>query len=250
MIDVKQHMIKELQKAEAVYAIMSLCTKMPYVECDPETYDDKVFIYFDEEDAKNAAKKLMEKKVPVSLFKLVNNAILPFFVNLFPLGVNCVVVKQKGVGAVALQLKEMINRKPNVPLPEGKGLVENPELHLTALYYIQEIKSNPEVQGSTEVKEMYEEMMNHFTKGKYIMPVRQEANGIPLLKLNNGDAYQPIFTDVQEFHKFCIVHKNDKFKMAIVEGMNLPKVMAKEAVGLALNPMGVNVQLKLKRMEQ
>ncbi len=30
---------------------MSLCTKMPYVLCDEETFDDEVLLYYTEEDA-------------------------------------------------------------------------------------------------------------------------------------------------------------------------------------------------------
>ena len=52
MSDKKLEVIKNLQQAEAIYVIMSGFTKMPYVACDEETFDDKVFVYFEEEPAK------------------------------------------------------------------------------------------------------------------------------------------------------------------------------------------------------
>ena len=45
MSDKKIEVIKHLQQAEAIYAIMSGFTKQPYVVCDEETFDDKVLIY-------------------------------------------------------------------------------------------------------------------------------------------------------------------------------------------------------------
>ena len=38
--------ILKLQKAEELYAIMSLCTRMPYVDCDGETDDDQILVFF------------------------------------------------------------------------------------------------------------------------------------------------------------------------------------------------------------
>lgn len=243
---VKQTIVK-IQKAEAIYAIMSLCTKMPYVECDGETYDDQIFVYFEEEDAKKAAKKLIEKKIPVQVLKLMNKVVLSFFVNLFPMGVNCVVVNRGAEGAIAIQLQEMIKRPNNDNLPDGKIRVENPELHLTMLYYMQELKRIPGQQLGEELKALNEEMISHFQKGKYIIAVRELDNGIPILKQQNGDLFHPIFTDAQEFQKFCSLNKNEKFKSGVVEAKNLIKMVAPNAKGVALNPMGVNVQLQMKR---
>ena len=64
MSDKKLEVIKNLQQAEAIYVIMSGFTKMPYVACDEETFDDKVFVYFEEEPAKEAGKKLLDAWEP------------------------------------------------------------------------------------------------------------------------------------------------------------------------------------------
>ena len=64
MSDKKLEVIKNLQQAEAIYVIMSGFTKMPYVACDEETFDDKVFVYFEEEPAKEAGKKLLDAVNP------------------------------------------------------------------------------------------------------------------------------------------------------------------------------------------
>ena len=45
----KKEIIKKLRTASELYALMSPCTKMPYVQCDPETMDDEIFLYPEEE---------------------------------------------------------------------------------------------------------------------------------------------------------------------------------------------------------
>ena len=33
--------LNKLRTVEAIYVLMSSCTRMPYVVCDPETFDDE-----------------------------------------------------------------------------------------------------------------------------------------------------------------------------------------------------------------
>ena len=51
--------LNKLRTVEAIYVLMSSCTRMPYVVCDPETFDDEILLYHREEDAKNKAKELI-----------------------------------------------------------------------------------------------------------------------------------------------------------------------------------------------
>ena len=43
---------QKLREADSLYAILSGCTKEPYVYCDPETMDDAILLFTDEEGAK------------------------------------------------------------------------------------------------------------------------------------------------------------------------------------------------------
>jgi len=92
-------------------------------------------------------------------------------------------------------------------------------------------------------KEMMEEVLRNFEKGNFIV-VYKEKEGAPLLKLPNGDVYQPIFTDLIEFQKF---NKNQQFKAVGTSAQGLLKMLAKEAKGFVINPMGVNFQIPIKR---
>ena len=50
MSEAKDRLLAQMKDAEgAVYALISGFTKEPYVECDKETYDDKVFVYLSED---------------------------------------------------------------------------------------------------------------------------------------------------------------------------------------------------------
>ena len=55
----KQQVLNQLRNAKEIYVIMSLCTKMPYVVCDKETFDDEVLLYFKEEDIRREGKRLI-----------------------------------------------------------------------------------------------------------------------------------------------------------------------------------------------
>ena len=42
----KEQLLSSLRNAEEMYVFMSLCTKIPYVLCDEETFDDEVLLYY------------------------------------------------------------------------------------------------------------------------------------------------------------------------------------------------------------
>ena len=54
----KSDVLKKMREAEAIYVLMSDCTRMPFVVCDPETYDDEVILFDSEEEAKKQADML------------------------------------------------------------------------------------------------------------------------------------------------------------------------------------------------
>lgn len=66
----KQAAIRILSKSEELYVLISLCTKMPFVMCDPETFDDEIFIYEKEEDIKREGKRFVDQKIPLQIAKV------------------------------------------------------------------------------------------------------------------------------------------------------------------------------------
>lgn len=246
MSDKKIEVIKHLQQAEAIYAIMSGFTKQPYVVCDEETFDDKVLIYFEEEPAKEAAKKLLEAGNFVQIAKVENPLLLEFYTSLYPIGVNCLHINSGLEDDMLIQHSELLRRKDPENVEDGKVRVENPELQLTALYFLQEFRKNPQAPMSDEVKETYEEMLVHFGRGTYIVPTEEE-HGIPILRQKEGRAYLPLFTDLQEFQKF---NREDKFKGGIVEAANVSRLVNDEMEGVVVNPFSINLVLNVGKKKE
>ena len=91
---------------------------------------------------------------------------------------------------------------------------------------------------------MQEEIAANFGKGRYIAAVQKEGNGVPLVKLKNGDQYQPVFTDILEFQRF---NRENSMRPVVVEAKNLPKLLPPQVKGILLNPTGVNMPLMLRR---
>lgn len=240
--NVKQDTMEKMRNSEAVYVILSDYTHMPYVACDPETFDDEVFLYFEEDDAKEAVERFAKDQEITRAARLEKNGFLAFYTNLFAMGVNCIMMNQGTGREVAVQLGELVRRPEADKLPAGQVRIENPEFHLTALYYMQKLRKSRDGEDSEQLKELNEELMAHFKAGRYIVAV-QEGQGIPMLQ-KEGQVYQPLFTDFQEFQKF---DREKKFKTAVVEAGKITEFLSSQAVGVVLNPMGVNLLLNIAR---
>lgn len=241
----KQTLIK-LRNTEVLYALTSDYTRMPFVECDDETFDDEVFVYFQEEDAKKAAEKRTQDGDKIHVTKFINKFLLPFYISLYPMGVNCIVVNKGMESEMAVQLSELIVRNEKEAEKQGRPIIENQELHLTALYFMQKLRAQGEVKMTEELQELNEEMMAHYMRGKYIIGVT-EKNEVPILRQKDGKVLQPVFTDMQEFMKFQSMNKTEKLKTAVVEAAKIGELAAKEVFGIAINPFGVNLVLQLPR---
>ena len=242
----EKKVLVKLRNAEAIYVLTSDFTRMPFVECDEETFDDEVFLYFEEEDAKREAQRRIQNGEMMHIVKVMNQFLLSFYTGLYPMGVNCLVTDKGLDSEKAVQLEHLVVRRKDAAEQEGKTVVENAELHLTALYFVQKLRSQKEPKMTEELQELNEEMMAHYIRGRYIVALT-ENNAVPILKQKDGRVLQPIFTDIQEFMKFQSVNKEDKFKTAVVEVDKISELAAKEAFGITVNPFGVNLVLQLPR---
>lgn len=240
--------MEALRTTENIFVLMSDFTKMPFVECDAETFDDEIFLYFDEDDAKYMASQRIENGEKVHVVQFVNRFLLPFYTSLHPMGVNGIVVDRGYDSETRVQLSDLIVRNTEAAQQEGKLIVENPEFHLTALYFMQKLRALKEPAMTEELQSLNEEMMAHYVKGRYIVAMTKE-NHVPVLKQTDGKIMQPIFTDMPEFMKFQSATKNAGLKTAVVEAAKIPQFVAKEAFGIAVNPFGVNLVLQLPKKE-
>lgn len=241
-----QETLRTLRNAKEIYVIMSGVTHLPFVMCDEETFDDEVLLYYQVEDAQKRAKELAGEKYLLAIAKLEAAQMLSFYTNLYTMGVNCLAVNQGMESAMSIQLSDLVIRKKPEEVEGGKKLVENPELHLTAIYLMQELRRHPgvaEAELPSEIKEYQEELLAHYQKGTFIVAI-QEDGQVPILQQKDGTVYQPIFTDMFELRKFA---KEKKMKTGAVPAAKIPEILIPDAKGVAINPFGVNVQLTVNR---
>ncbi|MGN1168270.1 MAG: SseB family protein [Lachnospiraceae bacterium] len=237
-----QKIMERIRNHAELYAVMSMCTHMPFVYCDPESYDDEIFLYFSKEEANQGVRWLLEEKNPIQLAKVDVKDRLAFFTSLYPMGVNAISVNHGLTKQISFQLNELIRRQEPEQMPKEQIRIENPELHLTSLYFSQELKKNPGNKGemSEELKALNEELIAHFKEGKYIVAVEGEKK-IPILQ-KEGMSYLPLFTDLREFQKF---NKKKTFGAMVVEYENITKLFSPETEGIVINPFGVDIVLKI-----
>lgn len=228
-----------LRDAEEFFVLLSAYTREPYVNCDPETFDDQILLYFDQEEAKQEATRMKEEQSPVSVARLEKRQFMAFYTSLYTLGVNAILIHQGGK-TTRLQLSDFVKRKEPEDSQAAKQWVENPALHVTALYLMQELRRRPGQEIPPDLREMQEEIAAHFKTGRFILAAAQGENKVPLVRLGDNSVFQPIFTDILEFAKF---NRENKLRPLVVSAADLPKVTAKEANGVIINPMGVNLPL-------
>lgn len=239
--DSQNSILTMLRESGAIYVLISQYTNIPYVQCDPETYDDEIVLFFAEEDAKREMMRLWEGKTPVKVAKIEHKVFLGFYTSLYSMGVNCIRINQGMPQQSAVQLQDLVRRTNVERRLDGQGSIENPQLHLTAIYFVQEFRKKQTSEMTEELKELNEEMMAHFQRGRYIVAA-QENQGLAVLKEKNGQVYQPIFTDIYEFQKF---NREKKFKPMVIEAGKLIELVPKGSAGIMVNPFGVNVRLQM-----
>lgn len=239
--------------------IVAYCayTNMPFVICDPETFNDQIWIFETEEQLKEFAKPYTEKKIMLKGIKYPNKNFLGFFSMLFTIGVNeLVFVNDKG--QERLELGELVKRPDFSKLPKEQQPVTNPELQLTGLYFMQEA-ARPVPNEEKHAAELEEELAANLFKARYIVPLellegpesdmeklKNKKYRLPILKNKNGDMLQPLFTDPNELAKF---DREKKLKALAMPFANLTKVLIKDSKGFLLNPAGFHIAMPKELVE-
>lgn len=246
-------MIKRIQKLEQVYVLFAESTRLPFIECDQEDFDDQVYIYADEDAAKEAVKDYEKKQMPLKAVKLERKQMPVFFTSIHLLGANMLVFYDK-VSISRIPLSQVIKIAPKKN-EDSKIPAENSSLQLTIIYFIQELRrpgqKKDDMERMKRLQELEEEMTVDLIRSRFILPVNaSQDNGevkIPYIKTPTGDIFQPIFSDVWELQKF---HRNPevKLKMAVVPFEKLLPSLVEQAKGYVLNPGGVNLILTREQL--
>ncbi|MDD3278554.1 MAG: SseB family protein [Lachnospiraceae bacterium] len=253
-------MKKKLEKMEEVVTLFSQATRLPYVECDAETFDDQVYVFSDQEKMNAFAKNLTDQKIGLTGVKIPKERFLSFYNTLFAIGVNALMF-QEGDAVTRIQLEELAQKPDMEKMEQEKVPVLNPTLQLSTIYFLQELR-RPVEHDMQHLREMEEEMIVNFVKSKFILGLDvSEVSGewdpkdpnqpvkIPYLKDKDGNMFQPVFSDFTEFQKF---HKEKaaKMRMASMSLGQLQKYLVKDSKGFLINPSSIHLELSREQLER
>ena len=128
--------VKEIQARENVYVAYSQVTKLPYVTCAEETYNDQVWFFAEEETLKEFGKKKLEDKILLMGMKYEKKDFPRLYGLLYAVGVNSL-VWNNGTEEIEVELEKIV-RRPDLSKmePEKRPLI-NSTLQLSGIYFMQ-----------------------------------------------------------------------------------------------------------------
>ena len=241
----EQDAIKELQTRDIIFVAYSQATKLPYVICDEESFNDQVWIFATEEEIKAFGQKKLQDKILLMGMKYENKDFPRLYGTLYAIGVNSVVWVD-GENQIEVDLAKIARQADFSKLEPSKQPLFNSTLQLSGIYFMQELRRPIKKEERTvNLREMEEELIVNLKKSEFLVAMATDPEdpnkvNIPYLKNKDGDILQPAFTDVMEFDKFA---RGKKLRAAKVPFAKLPGLIIKQAKGFVINPMGFNLIL-------
>ena len=246
----EQEAIKELQTRDEIFVAYSQATKLPYVICDQESFNDQVWVFATEEEIKAFGKKKLEDKILLMGMKYEKKDYPRFYGTLYAIGVNSVVWVD-GENQIEVELTRIARQADFSQLEPKKQPLFNSTLQLSGIYFMQELRRPIKKEERTvNLREMEEELIVNLRKSEFLLamdvdPENPKKINIPYLKNKKDEILQPVFTDVMELEKFT---KGRKLRIAKVPFNKLPDLMIQQAIAYAVNPMGFNLILTKEQM--
>lgn len=249
--------VKELQTRERFFVAYAQATKLPYVTCDEESFNDQAWIFATEEEIKEFGKKKLEDKVLLMGMRYDKKDFPRFYGTLYAIGVNSVVWND-GENHVEVEIEKIARQADFSKLEPEKRPLLNPTLQLSGIYFMQELRrpvkkeerQNVEEEKRQKVRELEEELIVNVRRAEYLLaldvnPEDPKKVNIPYLKDKEGKILQPVFTDVMEFEKFA---RGKKLRLMKVPFQKLPELMMQQAENCVINPMGFNLILSREQL--
>lgn len=245
----KEEAIKELQTRDAVYVAYAQATKLPYVKCDEETYNDQAWLFSTEEGIKAFGKKMIESKILLMGMKYEKKDYPRLYGTFYAIGVNTVVWVD-GEEQIEIDLPDIARQTDMSQIEPSKRPLLNPTLELSGIYFMQELRRPVEKDQHGNLRELEEELIVNLRKAEYLIPMNVDPEdpkkiNIPYLKNKKDEILQPVFTDVMELEKFT---RGKKMRIAKVPLAKLPELMIEKAIAYAVNPLGFNLVLNKEQL--
>ena len=212
----------------------SQATKLPYVKCDEETFNDQAWIFSTEEGIKEFGKKMLEEKVLLMGMKFTKKDYPRLYGTFYAIGVNTVVWVD-GEDKIEIDLPDIAK-----------------QADMSQIYFMQELRRPVEKDQHGNLRELEEELIVNLKKSEYLVAMNVDPEdpkkiNIPYLKNKKEEILQPGFTDVMELEKFT---KGQKLRIAKVPFAKLPELLIDKAMAYAVNPLGFNLVLNREQLNK
>lgn len=238
---------KRLQGLATTFTVFSQTIKTPFITCDEDSFNDQIWIFVTEEQAKQFCKKRLEENQDMLMVvKMENNQLLSFYSSLYFLGVNELVFTEEE-RVTKMPLEDLVRKPDYSKLPKEQQPLLNPQMQLTGIYFMQELHRRKPNNEKPKLRELEEEMAVNLVRSKFLVALEVDGDKIekggknvriPCVKNSEGKMFQPIFTDPREFGRF---NKDKNFKASVVEFSNLKKIINDNVEGIVLNPQTLNI---------
>lgn len=243
--------VKEIQARENVYVAYSQVTKLPYVTCAEETYNDQVWFFAEEETLKEFGKKKIEEKILLMGMKYEKKDFPRLYGLLYAVGVNSL-VWNNGTEEIEVDLDKIVRRPDLSKLEPEKRPLINATLQLSGIYFMQELRRPVAKEEHKNIRELEEELIANLKKSEFLVAMERNEEdpakvNIPYLKNKEGKILQPVFSDVLEYEKFA---KGKKLRIAKIPFAKLADVMIPQAEFLVINPLGFNLLLNKDQLKK
>ena len=149
----KEEAIKELQTREMVYVAYSQATKLPYVKCDEESYNDQAWIFSTEEQIKEFGKQLLEDKILLMGMRYAKKDYPRLYGTFYAIGINSVVWVD-GEDKIEIDLPDIAKQADLSKLEPAQRPLLNPTLQLSGIYFMQELRRPVEKEQHGNIREL------------------------------------------------------------------------------------------------
>lgn len=247
----KADAVKQLQNRDVVFVAYSQATKLPYVTCDEESFNDQAWVFSTEEGIKEFGKKKLEDKILLMGMKYEKKNFPRFYGTLYAIGVNTVIWAD-GEDRTEVDLTDIAKQADLSKLEPAKRPLFNSTLQLSGIYFMQELRRPVKKEERKNMRELEEELIANLLKSDFLIAMDKDPEdshkvNIPFLKNKEGDVLQPAFSDIMEFEKFA---KGKKLRAARVPFAKLPDVLIPQAKAMVVNPMGINLILDKEQLNK
>ena len=243
--------VKELQARETVFVAYSQVTKLPYVTCGEESYNDQVWLFAEEETLKEFGKKKLEDKVLLMGMRYEKKDFPRMYGLLFSIDANTV-IWNNGTDEIEIDLEKIVRRPDLSKMEPAKRPELNPALQLSGIYFMQELRRPVEKEEHKNLRALEEELIANIKKSQFLVAMERNEEepkkiNIPYLKNKDGQILQPVFSDIMEFEKFA---RGKKLRLAKIPFDKLPTILIEQAEALVINPMGFNLILNRDQLKK